>query len=159
MSVYEQQWRRVQRYSAKLEGINRGVQGNTGITGDHCEDEFYSFFMHCYHLKDWLKNDASFRKASQVESYISATPCLTLCADLCNSIKHLVLDRQPRSGTAPGLGDRSIGVHDGGPLDNVVFYKFIIQHNGPKDAYAVATECVKAWEAFLQPAPLPAGSS
>ena len=56
-------------------------------------DDTYSFFIHCYHLKDWLANDDTFgRSRREIEKFVAGTPALALCGDVANSIKHLKLD-------------------------------------------------------------------
>ena len=46
--------------------------------------------MNCHHLKDWIKNDsAAASVANNVENYINNNPDLSLCADICNGVKHL----------------------------------------------------------------------
>lgn len=70
------------------------------------EDDIYAFFQNCYHIKDYLKNDPAYTKHtnSQIESYINRyrTFALTLCADICNGLKHLSLSRN-RSGATPEM--------------------------------------------------------
>jgi hypothetical protein len=46
-----------------------------------------SFLMHCYHLKDWLKQSGV--NGKKVEGYVSKTRELRDCGDLTNSTKHL----------------------------------------------------------------------
>jgi hypothetical protein len=61
-------------------------------------DDFYAFCLVCFHLKDWLKNDASAEVDEKVvEQYVNGNLWLGLCADLANGAKHLKLrDRSRR---------------------------------------------------------------
>jgi hypothetical protein len=65
-------------------------------------DEFYAFCVFCYHLKDWLQNDAavSARSKGEVVKYVNGNLRLRLCADLANGAKHLVLDDRRRFDTS-----------------------------------------------------------
>ena len=49
------------------------------------------FFIHCYHLKDYLKNSCYFDKDT-VESFVKSNKELRICRDICNQTKHLVCD-------------------------------------------------------------------
>ena len=63
-----------------------------------------AFFMNCYHLKDWIKNDISDTSLNAaVEDYINQNACLKLCADICNGAKHLDLTHS-RFGEGTSIG-------------------------------------------------------
>ena len=52
----------------------KSTRGSQIISSDY-EDDVYAFFMHCYHLKDWIKNDASVKSrmpnlGTDVEQFI-----------------------------------------------------------------------------------------
>ena len=51
-------------------------------------------------------------------------------------------------GPTRGLLPRLVNGFQVAAGDNVVFYKFLIDDGGPKDAYAIATNCLRAWENF-----------
>jgi hypothetical protein len=69
-----------------------------GGPGNFDADRVYVFFVFCYHLKDWIKNDTSVPEAvrSQVETFVKNTPSLALAGDLANGVKHLARDRPAR---------------------------------------------------------------
>jgi hypothetical protein len=130
---WEEQLARVRRYHARFKEANDGVEMR--VTTEYAADDMHAFFQNCYHLKDWLKNDPAFTKKTddEIEDYITATPCLALCADICNGTKHL-----------------SLHVWEGGPMHGRIALKMSIEHNGVMiDAFTLATECLAAWEAFL----------
>ena len=63
------------------------------ISSDY-EDNIYAFFMHCYHLKDWIKNDHSVESrmpniGTDVDHFVNESEALSLCTELCNSLKRL----------------------------------------------------------------------
>src|ERR1039457_3401798 len=73
--------------------------GKTAVIGDQAAgDAAKSFFIACYHFKDWIKKDSRIKQPKDVEVFISANQALSLAADLCNSLKHAGLDKTPRSG-------------------------------------------------------------
>lgn len=113
MPGYREQYDRMKRWYDRFAALNSGRQHN--MTADNYLDEIYAFFLNCYHLKDWLRSDSTIPAAVQqsVEPHINVNRSLRLCADLCNSQKHLVL-RQSRSGENPTLGAKQYGLTLGG---------------------------------------------
>jgi hypothetical protein len=57
-------------------------------------DIILSFFMRCYHLKDWLKSSGV--NGTKLDDYIEKTDELKICAKITNSTKHLS-ETDPRS--------------------------------------------------------------
>ena len=104
VQTFRQQFDRVTRWYDRFAQIDSGKVHN--MATDSYEDEVYSFFLNCYHLKDWIINDPSVSVAqTTVESFINCSQELSLCADICNGLKHLVLKRS-RSGKSPKFGKR-----------------------------------------------------
>jgi hypothetical protein len=73
----------------------------TNIRSKHRDtqlDALFCFFQNCWHLKDWIKNDASLsedvRAALNGEAH--ANDFLLLCKDLANGSKHLKLTTPSR---------------------------------------------------------------
>jgi len=146
---WEEQLARVQRYHARFKEANDGAEMR--VTAEYAADDMHAFFQNCYHLKEWLKNDPGFieKTDDEIEDYVTATPCLALCADICNGMKHLSLTRD-RSGSEPQFSGRQIHVWEGGPMHGRIALKLSIEHNGVIiDAFTLATECLAAWNAFL----------
>ena len=113
------------------------------------QDDIYSFFMNCYHLKDWIRNDPSGSSiAGKVEGYINTTPELSLCADICNGLKHLTLTTH-RSGEKPEFGPRKFEVGIGAEPTTIAAHYTINTDSGPIDAFSLATKCLEAWEKLL----------
>ncbi len=110
MTQYQNQFDRVERYYARFKEINDGREHNA-----HSEsyfDDIYAFFMHCYHLKNFLKNDSAYTKYnnSEIENHITNTFSLSLCADICNGLKHLSLNNT-RSGATPNASNGTINLN------------------------------------------------
>ncbi|PKN92926.1 MAG: hypothetical protein CVU44_12915 [Chloroflexi bacterium HGW-Chloroflexi-6] len=125
-------------------------------------DDLYAFFVNCYHLKDWVINDAAINIAPEiVESTINSNLFLQLCADICNSSKHLKLRRDGRSGQSPKMSEVEITTTvsiapdarsvDGGALINYLSDFYVETKNGHVMANEIASECLKAWTVFLAP--------
>jgi hypothetical protein len=58
-------------------------------------DIIISFFIHCYHLKDWLIKSGMDRAI--IENFIQETDTMGICRDLTNSTKHLGLREKSRT--------------------------------------------------------------
>src|SRR2546422_7357586 len=90
LSVLARGWR--EQYDRMLRWFERLHE--PGIPDERRRDDYYAFFVICYHLKDWLQKDplvpASVRKS--VEKFIDTSPSLRMCADITNGVKHLVQD-------------------------------------------------------------------
>ena len=90
MTPTQEQLARVKRFLRRIEP--------RGATDDD-QDDLWSFFQHCWHLKDWLMNDLTVpeRIRNSVESEVEQYESLMICADLANRTKHLTLrDRSKR---------------------------------------------------------------
>ena len=144
---YVQQFARVGRWYERFEQISRGKLHDTD--SDFYQDDVYAFFMNCYHLKDWVRNDPDAATLSgKVEDFITNTPEMALCADICNGLKHLTLTK-PRSGENPQFGKRLFKVGVGTQPTTIAVEYTIDTTSGPVDAFDLATRCLKAWQAFL----------
>lgn len=86
--MYRQQLARVKRFLNRIEApITDQVE---------YEDMLWAFFQNCWHLKDWITNDAS--APQTLKDAVNREPVyvLQLCADVANSSKHLKLwDKHP----------------------------------------------------------------
>lgn len=140
----------MKRWYDRFAAIDRGRPHN--LQSDNYIDEIYAFFLNCYHLKDWLRNDnaapTSARKA--VEDYVKTSPPLQICADICNSLKHLKRARDPKSKENPSFGGKKFSLELGWEQSPIISIKYDVQLNsGSKDAFKLATECVSHWDTFL----------
>lgn len=162
--MYEQQMERVERWYKRLSAVTQGKMHDSPLEYD--KDDFYAFFLNCYHLKDWIINDDGLKldgKKEKVDAFIKANYHLSVCSDICNGLKHLKRNQKPRSGTQPKfvMTEHIVHVAPAG-LTIRTNYRIDTAH-GPMDAFQLATQCVNAWRDFtktkLQERPQrPAGS-
>lgn len=147
-AAYNEQYDRMRRWYNRFAILDRGRLHD--VPSDNYLDEIYAFFMNCYHLKDWIMNDSAVAATIQqaVESYINSSRPLRLCADICNSIKHLNL-RSDRSGESPIFGRKQFDLVLGTAPATISINYEINTTTGPIDAFILATECVEAWDTFL----------
>ena len=139
---------RVRRHYDRFKAINDGDDGLPDT--DLCMDTIVSFFMHCYHLKDWLINDVEFphKTRNQIEDFVTNTESLAIAADICNCEKHLELDRDPRSGDTPELSGRIFNLNVGGNTPDTM--QLQNEHGAQlRDAFEIATDAMEQWDNFI----------
>jgi hypothetical protein len=67
---WEEQWKRINRWFERFSQTARGRDHDR--ESDAYQDEAHAFFLNCFHLKDWLKNDpASGVPAADVEGFVA----------------------------------------------------------------------------------------
>jgi len=140
----------MKRWYDRFEAIDQGRPHD--MPSENYLDEIYAFFLNCYHFRDWLKNDSTLAVHIQqsVELHINSSRALILCADICNSLKHLRLTRT-RSGENPAFGRKQFAVHLGTGVTTSISLKYVvITENDTVDAFSLATDCVASWETFLR---------
>lgn len=148
-----EQLERTRRYLQRIREIYAGVFDD-GSTKQSYEDDVLSFFMHCYHVRDWLIHTKVAQvQARQVEEFISGSTCLRLCADICNGVKHCKLTKPPRSGAQPDFSGKEyisslwLSGSSGGELLQATYT--IETAAGVVDALVLAEECVQNWSDFI----------
>lgn len=126
MPRYMEQFERAERYYERFRKIDEGVTVSVPEKerympdSQHYDDDvLQSFFIHCYHVKDWIKNDPDVSESAkaEIEDFINCSKELAICADLCNGAKHSYLKRKPRSGALPEYGGSRATVHLRDSLD------------------------------------------
>jgi hypothetical protein len=149
MSKWKEQYDRVTRWHARFASLDAGQVHDRA--SDNYIDDIYAFFQNCYHLKDWIKNDLNVDVAARksVETFVSGERSLSLCADVCNALKHLTLSSPPRSGEQHRIGKRDFAVDLGSPV-RISLHLTIETDSGAEDAYQLASQCVSAWNTFLR---------
>jgi hypothetical protein len=147
-AAYREQYDRMRRWYSRFVAFDQGRPHDA--PSDNYLDEVYAFFMNCYHLKDWIKHDsmvaATIRQA--VEPHIDSNRPLRLCADICNSLKHLRLTSS-RSSESPSFGKKQFGLALGTTPTTIKLKYEVDTTVGPIDAFQLATDCVDAWDTFL----------
>jgi hypothetical protein len=147
---YREQLERVRRWYDRFAAITRGRPHD--VVSENYIDDVYAFFLNCYHLKDWIRNDSSLPSTVQddCEIWINNSRSLRICADLCNSHKHLVLAKKPRSNEMPVFGEAHFGMSIGPGLPAAINLRFDVDTtSGREDAFELATDCLAAWKGFL----------
>lgn len=155
MSSYREQYDRMKRWYARFEAIDKGRQHD--VSSDNYIDEIYAFFLNCYHLKDWIRHDPAVLPVfatdnavkAAIEGAVNADRSLKLCADICNSLKHLRLTQRERSGESPIFGAKHFALSLGAEPPTISLKYVVDTTSGPEDAFQIATDCVKAWDSFL----------
>jgi hypothetical protein len=149
-----EQYNRIKRHYDRFVALNNGRQHD--MLSENYIDDVYNFFINCYHLKDWIKNDSKVSPAvvNDVEAYINSTRQLVLCADICNGRKHLVLNTHIRHHNRPPtenptFGPKRFALSLGAATPTLSLSYEINTDAGPIDAFQLATDCVAAWDTFL----------
>lgn len=148
---YLEQFLRTKRYFERFARLNAGVEHTQA--SPYYDDDVYSFFQNCYHLKDWIKNDPYCARWENVESFINSNKDLQVCADLCNGLKHLSLTR-PRSAENPQFAGRrmALNIKDGSvaKVEATISISYEVSTtSGNADAFDLASRCVTAWDQFI----------
>lgn len=146
-----EQIERANRYLHRIKEMYAGVI-EPRQDHDYYNDDVISFFVHCYHIRDWVielsKVNISQR---EVDEYINSHEPLKICADLSNGSKHCSLKRL-RTEKQPHLASRELRTSTwftGSGGCEVMKCKFqILTSNGFYDALELAEECMRLWKNF-----------
>ncbi len=135
-TTWREQYDRLRRYWDRLHA--------PGNVDEHRRNDYYSFFVTCFHLKDWIKNDPTVPQATRdkVETFVGTRQSLRVCADIANGVKHLGLTNAKLVRFDPDTR-LSIGPEASGGVA-------IIAVGIAWDAETVAGRCVFYWVNFLQ---------
>ena len=139
--MYLEQYERVKRWYERLMNINNGIPHTKN--SESYKDEVYAFFINCFHLKDWIKNDPSNNVyADKVEKFVNSKKNLEICRKICHGAKHLIIEH-PKLDKA----DHSLKL---GGCETIYSAKYEIEVEGIKyDAFKLATQCMNDWKVFL----------
>ncbi len=148
-----EQLERTKRFLNRIRKLYAG-EGIPYEENKNYDDDVISFFIHCYHVKDWIitSNKIGISK-KEVENYINDNEALRICADLCNGEKHFKLQRNSRTGKQPHLASRNYSTlyftpESGQPPRIKSSYK-ILSKDSFFDALELAEACVELWDAFI----------
>jgi hypothetical protein len=149
-----EQLSRAKRYLDRIERLYAGVFSSLGHDEEAYFDDVLSFFIHCYHVRDWaLHQEGSAVQRREIDAFIDDNEPLRICADLANGSKHCKLTRLPRSGHQPSITDPQthystwyVGTGGGEVLQS----SYRVMSNGRSiDVRQLAQECIALWELFL----------
>lgn len=144
-------------YQEQLDRINRlkeDVKRFSAATDENFEsaiDAFTSFFIQCYHLRDWLVQSRYSRR--DIDIFISKSPSLSLCRDLANKQKHQAIDKyEPQNHFVEhkiaGISTPIIRYYD--PFRKEDRFGIDVQEFGTLvDTIDLVEKCVEEWEKFL----------
>jgi len=143
-------------WESQFERLKRALRKVKRAEGDSTTrlDDLFSFFQHCWHLKDWIKNDDTLQRATRkaVVKDVEATDRLLYCADLANGSKHLHLNR-PRKGAQIWRFKASTSDPKTGKVFSEVEGFGIASKHGtpqPYDIVGFAVKAVEDWESILK---------
>ncbi|MGA2585908.1 MAG: hypothetical protein ABSF88_02610 [Candidatus Aminicenantales bacterium] len=140
---YKLLWRMTKRYYDAFKSINEGSPEFPFLSKF---DIVQSFFIFCYHLKDWLNNDLNI-KVEDIRELFSSNPELRYCADLCDGFKHLRRTKKLHSKSQP---DYEKKVFEFREEIRIPGCKFIISTDqGDMDAFILASKCMDIWYEFI----------
>jgi hypothetical protein len=153
--TYQEQLARVRRSLARVE--NWSVNPQLELPQERqveYEDMLFAFFQNCWHLKDWIKNDAAAPRtlAGPIEQLCGQHQSLLLCADVANGTKHLRLT-SPRVGgqVVPEIMVRLTDSFVTGESTSQIRYVYKITDatGNSFDALTVARQAIRDWETLI----------
>lgn len=111
------------------------------------QDDVWSFFQNCWHLKDWVRNDPQVSQIikDQIKAAVELpTSILAVANDMANGTKHLQL-------RGPVVGAKHSHVNITIVPGKVSVADCLIEMGDgtPRSALDVARECVVEWERVL----------
>lgn len=146
MSPAQEQYLRMKRYFTRMK--DKGA-------ADEATDDMYSFFMHAWHLCDWVCHDPTLRihpglndeqRLKQIQMK-DVSDLIRLCGNVADRTKHLQLRDTNRM--LPAVTRKNISITPGSGLPAQADYLFEFPDGSKKDALDFAHEVVKDWERLL----------
>ncbi len=144
---YKEQLDRIKRLKEDIKRFSVATDDNF----ENAIDAFTSFFIQCYHLKDWLVQ--SNYGARDINFFVSRSACLSLCRDIANKQKHKEIDMyDPQNHIiehdTKGGSALIIRYHD--PSRKEDRFGLDVKEFGTLiDVIDLAEKCVEEWERFL----------
>lgn len=149
-----EQFERSKRYLNRVRNIYSGILSPIGHDSDSYDDDVISFFIHCYHVRDWIIHLNKIGiTARQVDQFINDHVPLRICADLANGSKHCQLTRNLRTDRQPHFISKQRKTSfwlTGSGGGNYMESKYKILSGGIiYDALELAEESVLLWTDFI----------
>lgn len=141
---WQAQWARIERGYRRLPGLG-GPDRTSTVTSDDLRDDVVHFFMDCYHLKDWLKNDPAVTLSQDVERYVEQSAPLCVVADVANGQKHLKLKTTKTGDLSTSLGDVTLE----GDAEGITVAFEVVSQGQVIDMVTLSSDAMHAWTAFL----------
>lgn len=116
------------------------------------EDDLITFFLHCWHLKDHIKNDESISREIGKRAVKKAHEdgALKVCQDVANGMKHFT----SKDSNMDGRSD-IIAVVGGEGSVIVVHPKITLEDGSERRAIDVAREAMESWTSIIQAEGIP----
>ena len=113
------------------------------------DDNLYSFFQNCWHLKDWIKNDDKIDKAvrDNIENIVKNYPNIMISCDIANASKHLKLST---SRVGADVTSRSVTVTLDDVSKSTCAHKISLDDGSEVIAQEVAKQAVEEWKEILE---------
>ena len=150
-----EQIERTKRYLSRIEAIYEGIFSSSGHDKDSYDDDVISFFIHCYHIRDWIIHlNVLGVKAAEIDDYINQHKALMICADLANGSKHCKLTRSLRTSRQPHITGKQRHTstwYTGSGGGEVMKCKYtVLSGEEFLDSLELAKECVALWDSFTE---------
>lgn len=150
-----EQFARTKRYLERVRDIYSGMLSSSGHDKDAYDDDVISFFIHCYHVRDWIVHlNTVGVTAKQVDSFINRHIPLKICADLANGSKHCRLTRNLRTEQQPHIFYKehitSTWLTENGGSEHMESKYTIMAGTEIHDALELAEACVLLWSEFIE---------
>ena len=145
---YRDQLDRARRLLDRVDAWASDMDWGTEFNEHDFQDDMWSYFQACWHVKDWVRHDPLVPPAvkAAIKAQAESNPLLLMCHDICNGTKHLELTT-PRGGGARYESTESI--HEGGFVVRVDCW--IDDGTGKLvSGKELARKCVAEWEQILQ---------
>ena len=144
---YKEQLDRIRRLKEDIDRFSVAKDDNF----QSAIDAFTSFFIQCYHLRDWLAESRYSRR--DIDIFISQSAWLSLCRDMANKQKHKNIDKyEPQNHlvehNTSGTQIPIVRYYD--PFRKENRFGVDVQEFGTLiDVIDLAEKCVEEWERFL----------
>jgi hypothetical protein len=144
---YQEQLDRIKRLKDDLERFSVANEENF----PSAVDAFTSFFIQCYHLRDWLTESRYLRR--DIDTFVNQSVYLSICRDIANKQKHKRIDKYETKyhlveHKNNGISSPIISYHNPHAKQNR--YGLDIEEFGTLlDVIELAEKCIKEWERFL----------
>ena len=136
-------------YQDQLERARRALQRMHGPSSTPLEfqDSSWSFFQHCWHLRDWLRHDPWVPEVAKVSvlERVGKSAVLQTCRALCHGSKHLRAIPAASVDLAATVTTRSAIHRESPPGEGSRIFVA---------GAAFANECLAEWESILRGAGL-----
>lgn len=146
-----EQWMRVKRLYNLAKLLELGEFKDNRLSG-YKFDIFLSFFVQCYHLRDWLVNSNSI-KSHVVDKFIRDSYQFGICRNLCLGVKHHTVLKPSRARLADFssiVGVKIPIVREYDDLSKTEERTVILVDGKNYNALTLATECIDQWNQFLK---------